>query len=797
VQSAKKLSMMINDSVFMTNYNYFCAGIFIGLNQMQFKLLLFLSCFNFLALSAQTSPTEIKYTCMDIRALRYYPFQTDAQATIREMIEEKLREIPGKPYFQYDIYRKTSIDLLANKEYLDLQINAKEEDNDWIYNRIIKPYLPWLEYARPQKEDSKHVALTTMLDEDYFTCYSDNPDKQSGRLLQASKSAGLYRFVGEQNIRRIINDILGDIDLYQKKNDVLARTLQGPLSEDAMLTYCYFLSGKKTENGETWHEIVFYPRYPSSAGFAGYLYVSADGQNTLRKAVFSVNNLSNSNTFIEDIVFIQYFETKENILVPVEKRNYYVLGDDVKGCFLLTQSSHCFNFSYPEYLGKEVLKTRTEKDYSTQTESFWENRRPEPLTASERQAESLTEIASRTKAFRNTENFVYLLLSDHFPVGGKNGFFEWGNVTQVMTYNEREGFRFKAGGNTTSRLSKHFLFGGYLAYGLKDKQFKYRGDILYSFLPKEKSVWEYPLSLLSFTYINDLNIPGENLLTSNRDDIFHAFSYSADKPLTWQKTGILSFEQEMANRFSFKVQGKYLSDKPVNENLYKNYTTSEILFALRYAPNEKTFQRREKRMYFKRGDIELNLCHRTGLKGIFGSEYNYQITDGNIFKRLYFPKNIGDVDMELSAGKVWSRIPFPLLFIPQGNQSYILEMNGFNLLNFNEFVTDNFVAGNINFRFNWSPVELFWRKSKIKSNLGGRIIYGPLSDNNNPALHAELFPFSPGIQALGGKPYMEVNAGFSNIFNLIRIEYVRRLSYMETGNEIKKGSLFVTIDLRF
>jgi hypothetical protein len=731
---------------------------------------------------------------MDIRALRYYPFHTDARAIIRAVIDDNFREIPGKPDCRYDIYRKTSIDLLANKEYLELQLSSGEKENGWIYNHIIKPYLPWMEYARPQKEDSKHVALTTLLDEDYFTAYSGRTNRQSSCVLQAAKSASLYRFVGEQNISRIIDDVSGDVDLFREKNEVLARTFRGPLTEDAMPAYCYFLSGKKTENGETCHEIAFYPLREQDAGFAGYLYVSADGRNALRKAVFSINNLSQANDFIKDIVFVQSFDPEENLPVPVEKRSYFLLGDDVKGCFQLTRSSVYFNFSYPEDPGKDVFAGMGKGD-PAQTEAFWESRRPEPLTASERQVENLTERASRTNAFRNTEDFIYLLLTDHFPLGGKNGLFEWGNVTQVMTYNDLEGFRLKAGGNTTTRLNEHFLVGGYLAYGWRDRQFKYRGDILYSFLPKEKSVWEYPCSLLSFTYASDLNVPGEDLLTSGRDDIFHVFSHSADMLLTRQKTGVLSFERETAGRLSFKIQGKYLSDRPVEERLYRKYTTSELIFSLRYAPNEKTFQRREKRMYFQRGNIELNFRHRVGLKGVFGSEYNYHITDGSIFKRFYFPGNTGDVDLEVSAGKIWNRLPFPLLFIPQGNQSYILEDNGFNLLNFNEFVTDNFVAGKINFRFNRSPVQLFWRKSKIKSSLGSRIIYGPLSGNNNPALHAGLSPFGPGVRALGEKPYLEINAGLTNIFSLFHIEYVRRLNY--TGDGIKKGSLFVGIDLRF
>jgi hypothetical protein len=745
---------------------------------MKFKLVLFFTFVHLpFTLLAQMSLTEIRYTFMDIQALRYYPFQTEADSVIQQIKERK----GTKPYSQYDVYHKTDIDLQINKEYLDN-----------LDNPIIRLYRPLLEQARPLKENSRNVALSTLLYEDYFTCYSDNANDKKGFLLRASQSRSLYRIAGEQNIKTLLNDVLIDIDLYKKKNEVLARTLKGPLSEEAASLYRYFLSGQKTENGELWQEIVFFPNRPSEAGFAGYLYVTADGRNQLRKAVFSVNSLANPNSLIENMLFVQYFDTKENIAVPVKKRSYYALGDEIKGHFLLTWSSFYSDFSYPETLEKKVFDVRQEQDYLSKEETFWEDHRPEPLSAAGEQIDRSIETASRTRAFRNTENFLYLLLTNHWPIGGKDGFFEWGSVTQAASHNDREGWRFKIKGNTTPQLNKHLLLGGYVAYGLEDKKFKYRGDIIYSFSPKEKSVWEYPKSFLSFTYVEDLNIPGEDLLTSDRDDFFSSLSHSAFKTLTRQKIGTIAWEKEMTNRFSFKVQGKYLSDNPNDVMQYKDFIASEVIFSIRYAPNEKTFQRREKRVYFQEGDIELNLQHRIGLKGIFGSEHNYHITDGSIFRRQHLPYNIGLVDMELSAGKIWNKIPSPLLFIPNGNQGYIFKDKKFNLLNYYEFVTDNFVAGNVNFQFNWSPIRLFAPKNKIQTSIGGRMIYGPLSDNNLVS-QSGLFV----TQALGQKPYIEVNAGLSNILKIFRIEYVRRLTYLDTRDKINKGSVFIAIDLRF
>jgi hypothetical protein len=376
-----------------------------------------------------------------------------------------------------------------------------------------------------------------------------------------------------------------------------------------------------------------------------------------------------------------------------------------------------------------------------------------------------------------------------------------------------EGLRLKLGGNTTLRLTNRVLLGGYLAYGIKDKEFKYRGDIIYSLLPRDRFIWEYPKRLLSFTYVSDLNIPGQNVVNNRRDNFAYSFSHISTNNMSLQRMGLITFENENRYDFSYKIGGKFTYDSPEGVVKYmqiegpdtittKSISTSEFYLSIRYAPGEKYIQNRSKRIYIQRGNIEVDLNHRIGIKGVFGSDYNYQITEFKGYKKFPLPNNSGSADILVSAGKIWNRAPFPLLFIPQGNQSYIFEQENYNLINFYELTTDQYMAGNLGFMFNWSPFSLFSSKSKIKTSMGGRAIYGPVSDNNNPDLHSELFIFNRGVNPLGNIPYVEVNLGFANIFKLFRIEYARRLTYLddkstEDGRKISKGALLFSGSFSF
>ena len=274
--------------------------------------------------------------------------------------------------------------------------------------------------------------------------------------------------------------------------------------------------------------------------------------------------------------------------------------------------------------------------------------------------------------------------------------------------------------------------------------------------------------------------------------------------MSLQKIGQLIFEIENEHNLTVKTGGKYMYDRPVgvvrylqpnneNPNTIESINTFEMLFSLEYTPKKLYFQNRERRVPVNPGKIELKLKHRIGMKGIVGSDYNYHITNLSAYKRFDFGHHIGNLDLRLSAGKVWNRVPFPLLFIPLGNQSYIYMSEGFNRINFYEFITDQFVSGNAGFTLNWSPFKLLNPNSKIKTSLGVRSIFGPLSDNNNPELHPELFMLNQGIKPLGNTPYTELNIGLANILKILRIEYVHRLNYLndsQNKNNFWKSILF-------
>ena len=711
---------------------------------MQIVRLLFFFSFLFCLFegTAQQTPSEIKYKTWDIHALRYYPFTQPADSFIQQIIDRKQVSTQKSEAYRYE---KTAVDLAMNKQFLADAINHSTASQNLMYKYVLLPYNAWLSYARPIREDSPYLNLTLFLSERYS---KENQQTYSSSQTPISQ-------VEAKDIQYFLEEWLGDIDIWKDRNEVLFSSLKSPLAKDAGKTYRYFFSSKTETEGVPVYEIVFFSKKLKEKALEGYLYISVSDLTPV-KAVLTLNPLMKKKP-ANSVLFIQ---------TPIRKETKLAIGDDMTTALQLEQ-------------------VRIREGNAADSIP------PDYLSPAQKEISGLIEEAGRTRAFSNLQNGLSFLMTDHVGILRNN--FNLGPVTQMLSYNSMEGVRLRIGGFTSQKLNEQASVGGYLAYGTKDNRWKYRGDLIY--LPRSTDQ-------LQFTYVNDLNIPGKDCLEDKRDRIFYSLYQARTENMSLQKIGQLSYETEGFRPFSLKLNLNYKYDQPLGIVKYEtlknelhttinDITTTEIGLSFRYSPNEKYLNIKNKRIVFHSPDVDFRLNHRIGVKGIFGSNYNYHITDLSISKSFDLPMNTGSFGLGISGGKVWNSVPFPLLFIPAGNQSYIFEDEDYNLMRFYEFVTDQFVAGNADFQLNWSPVNLIFPKSGLKTHGGIKAIYGPLSDKNNPLLHPELFILNHGIEGLGEKPYAEAHIGLSGILKYLRVDYVYRLTYRN------KGSLFVSTAFNF
>jgi len=179
-----------------------------------------------------------------------------------------------------------------------------------------------------------------------------------------------------------------------------------------------------------------------------------------------------------------------------------------------------------------------------------------------------------------------------------------------------------------------------------------------------------------------------------------------------------------------------------------------------------------------------------------GGQYNYDAFHLSIYKRWYVAP-IGFSDITLNAGWLGGNLPFPLLVIHPGNPSYYYSQGSYNMMNIGEFVSDHYAGLNIDhffngFFFNKVP-GLKWLR--LREVVGAKILYGGLRDINNPALNPQQmkFPLTEGVLStyiLGSQPYIEASVGIYNIFSVIRLDVVKRFTYLGHPNISSVGLRF-------
>ena len=408
-----------------------------------------------------------------------------------------------------------------------------------------------------------------------------------------------------------------------------------------------------------------------------------------------------------------------------------------------------------------------------------------------------------------TEKVLSILFTGYIPTSKEAPLFYIGPMNATISGNTLEGPRLRAGGMTTAWLNPHLFGKGYIAYGFKDERVKGLAELEYSFKKKKEYANEFPIHSLKLRYESDVNQYGQNYLYTSKDNVFLALKREKDDRIGYFRQAELTYTNEFYSGFSFQLTARRRTD----ESSYlipflqkegdvltpvKEYSTSAAELKLRYAPNEKFFQTQWNRFPVSLDAPVFTLSHTIAGKGVLGSDYTYNHTEAGVQKRFWFSA-FGYTDVILKAGKVWDKVPFPLLIMPNANLSYTIQPESYSLMNAMEFMNDEYFSWDVTYFLNgwlFNRIPLL-KKLKWREIVSCRGLYGHLSDKNNPELSDGLFAFPiADTRAMGKTPYVEVGVGIENIFKVLRLDYVWRLTYRDSPG-IDKSGLRISLHMTF
>ena len=752
---------------------------------------------------------EISEVVVKPKREKYTRKDNPAVELIKKVIAHKNdNRIEAKPEYQTEVYEKLSLSLDNFNPNLDKNKFLKKF-------KFIKNYLDTSEF------NGKPI-LTVSVRENLSDYYYRKSPKAEKTIVRAKRMQGIDKTLDDGGgITSNLEEIFKSINIFDNNIPILLNRFVSPLSSTLATTYYhYYIMDTLDVGGDKCVDLAFVPANSESYGFTGRLYITLDGNYAVKKVLLNTPANINLN-WVDKLRIEQEFKQMPDSTWVLDQENTFVNFYVVKGTQQLyahqlrNYDNYNFNVQNADSVFGLLGALHVLPEATAQPDTFWTHNRPIPLKEKEDALKDLLGQLRKVPAFNAIIKTAEILITGYIPTANdkKVTKFDFGPMNTTFSANHLEGFRMRVGGMTTANLNPYWFASGYLAYGTNDRKIKYNLKLTHSFTKKEYHEGENPVNNLSFIQEYDVYTPGQDFLFTSKDNIFVA--WKVGEPVTkmqYIRKSVLQYEKEWLNGLTWKswimnqnneAAGtlQYIK-RDESGNLYhiKDFTTSEIGTQLRFAPGERAYNGRsgkESVFNLSKDAPVFKLSHQLGIKGVLGGDYNYNHTEISAEKRIWL-SSFGHIDAQIKAGKVWDKVPFPLLILPNTNQSITIQPEAFHMMNALEFVTDQYVSFNATYYLKgWILNRIPGIKwLRLREVLSFNMIYGGLTDKNNPTLTPGLFLLPDGTQPLGSTPYMECSVGLENIFKILRIDYYRRLTYLDHP-DIKKGGIRIALRFTF
>lgn len=692
--------------------------------------------------------------------------------------------------------RNESFDYYEYEKYEKIQFALSNVTEKFQNKKAFKKFQFVFENLDTTKLEGKPVLPVYMKESISDVRYRKSP-KEKKEIVKANKTVAFEGYVDNQGMDAYMKYLYQDINIYDNNITLLTNQFISPIANVAPTFYKFFITDTITQNNERFVRLAFVPRDHADFLFQGFMLVTLDSSYAVAKIDMGVNKSINLN-WVKELKIVQDFEKNG-------EQGYTLVSDELSADFGLKRGKMGFfgqrTVSYKNFL---LNRPRPDADYAGDAvevkdsadflgDDYWEKNRHTQLTKSEKGVYTTIDSIKKVPAFKRSLDVLVLLFAGYKTV---TPYFDVGPLSTFYSFNPVEGFRLRAGGRTTNAFSKKIVLEGYGAYGFKDEQWKYYIGATYSLT--KRSIYEFPVRSVKASYQRETKIPGQELQFVQEDNILLSFKRGTNDKWLYNNIFNLEYLNEFKNHFSFTLGyknwiqqaagGLHYNKTDYNERSsdLEHIRTSEVSLTLRWAPNEKFYQGKTYRIPISFKNPVITLRYVQGIKGFIDGDYNYQNISLNVYKRFYLSQ-LGYTDVVAEGGKIFGTVPFPLLSIHRANQTYAYQLQSYNLMNFLEFVSDQYASINIDHCFNgffFNKIPLI-KKLKWREAITVKILYGSISDRNNPNLNPDLlkFPVTAGYvpitYSLSEKPYIEGSVAIANIFKFFRVDLVKRFTYLD------------------
>ncbi|MBR3456027.1 MAG: carboxypeptidase-like regulatory domain-containing protein [Bacteroidaceae bacterium] len=773
-----------------------------------------------LTVRLQPDPRMINEVTVEARKTKYSRKNNPAVELMRKVIaSKKFNSLESHDFYFYTKYEKMTFSV--------------NEFSDQFFEEGDFKQLSFLRDHAEVCEQTGKTILPLTVDEmvsDIF--YRKRPESKK-QLIKGEVSKGVQElFNTGEIVTATLKDVFTDVDIYQNECRLLQFPFKSPIADNAINFYRYYLMDTLYVEDDKVVEVGFTPNNPQDFGFSGSLFIMLDSTWQVRSVELNIPRRSDVN-FVENMVITQHFETLPTGDRVVTVNDMLIELKLVKWVskFQVQKTVRYNDFSF-DPISPKVFKrikgtTFKDPDANMKEEDFWNEYRKVELTDSEGKMDSFIKKIERIKGFKYFI-FVFKALVENFVETSDSlatNKVDIGPVNTMISQNNHDKLRLRFSALTTAHLHEHLFADGYLAYGTKTDNFYGKAHVTYSFNKKAYLPREFPQNNLSAYYMDDITSPFDKYIHTDKDNMFISFHASDVNHLMHTKEWGITYDKEWYSGLKAMLSLVSTIHRPVEELFYQRIGTgpskgrpvkdpsywlesihaTEFKAGFSFEPGATYINTKQRRRKINLEAPVFYVSHTFGLNNVFGGDYEYNLTEASVYKRFWVG-TWGKVDSYIKGGVQWNVVPFPFLIHPAANQSYILEDETFNLISNYEFLNDRYVSAMISWDLNgklFNRIPLL-KKLKWREYFGLNMLWGTLTDKNNPYKSGDsrLFYFPGHFRPDGtyysrthvmdpDTPYLEAIVGIHNIFKLLHVEYVRRLTYLDHPNTHRNGIRFM------
>lgn len=717
--------------------------------------------------SQHTLTVYLKSQDKNLNTIVINPGENPAFKILRLVDENRDKNNPDKlEAFECEIYTKMRFDIDNMSDQIEERAVFKKMDFVFDYTDTLngEKYLP--------------VMLTESISDFYF---KSNP-QQKKEVLKATRVTG----VNNLQMDRFTGEMYQQVNIYENDIVVFNKEFISPIAPTGKIFYKYYLMKDDTISNRIYHHIIFKQKRKGDLVFNGEMWIDKQTY-AVKKIIAEVPDDVNLN-YVSGLKVQQEYELIDSLhwmLVADDLHANFDVFEEWENSPLIGVAVHKhssrkkYRLNQPKSFDFYVQDIEIKDSAKVQTEEYWKNQRHESLSEKEKGVIEMTDSLQNNKRYKFYENLLYLSYTGFW----RSGPMEYGNIFSLYNRNVIEGHRVMVSLRTSNKFSKKIELNAFGIYGTLDQEFKYGGSIRYKFK-------DLPREMFRIAYRKRIDQLG---LSSSLGDIGNSFStlFSAgplDK-LTMVNLGSISFEKDWnfdMRTFNAVEWKKFI---PLGSSDYRrvnsegdtinvgSVTSFEIRNQIMYTKDEKFLAGQFDRISLGSIYPIISLTHTWGIKGVLGSEYDFHRLDF-VFDHRPRIGFWGRLQYSIYAGKVFGQVPYPFLNVHQGNETYYLQLNTPNLMNYYEFISDEWVGVN----FEHHLQGLIMDRVPLIRKLKWRLVYNAKAvvGRYNPKHNTELI--LPYYSHSFSSPYYETGIGMENIFKFIRVDALWRLSYRNHVN---------------